>query len=204
MVECQNVEIERLAVEHGHGALRRFGDGHDGRAARHDAVRQVERPLRVTFDGAVIDAELPVAVHGAAVFRKLETAEMEGDGTVFMAFPLQLLDSAALEVDDVACFRVEADEYFVVVRQRRFAFDRDVRRCAVELYDVDDGGSAIFADALIDGIAGGPWRVRRARACIDGLPVAVVIDLEPIIWSSCRDAFRLVHRDDLERSVVVE
>ena len=46
--------------------------------------------------------------------------------------------------------------------------------------------------------------MRRAWPCIDELPIAIVIDLEPIIWSNCRDAFRLVHRDDLERSVVVE
>ena len=129
---------------------------------------------------------------------------MEGYGTIFLAFPLQVFDSAALEVDDVACFRVETDENFVVIRHRWFAFDGDVRRCAVELYDIDDGVSAIFADAVIDGIAGRPWRMRRAWPCIDGLPIAIVIDLEPIIWSYCRDAFRLVHRDDLERSVVSE
>ena len=164
----------------------------------------MERLLCDAFDGAVIDAELPVAIHCAAVFRKRKVREMEGNGAIFLAFPLQVFDSAALEVDDVACFRVEADENFVVIRHRRFTFDGDVRRCAIEFYDVDDGITAIFADAVIDGIAGGPWRMRRAWPGIDELPFAIVIDLEPIIWSNCRDAFRLVHRDDLERSVVSE
>ena len=203
-MECQHVEVERFAVEHGNRAVRRFGDGHDGGLAWHDTIRQVERMLHVAFDGTVIDAKLPTAVHGAAVFRKREIIEMEGDGTIVVAFALQFLDSAAFEVYDVAFQRVEADEDFVVIHERRFAFDGDVRRCAVDLDDFYSGGSAIFADALIDGIAGGPWRGRRAWTCINSRPVAFVIDVIPTIRGAGGDALRLFRGDDLEIAVVME